>query len=306
MINKQIGVTLIELLISMTLSLALIAGISSLFVQMQKSNKIQTAVTGIMDDSRYVQEVIQKEVRRTGGLRAPNDSNGRGSKVYLALNDPFPGSALDFLAPNIADPGLTKGEYVKGAKVGSNDEIIFRYQLVDKLDLSDADPANSSSPCTSGLVLGPNDDPAVNIYVVTLYMYVRNGSLMCQSRRDTIDPLNPGIYSAAAPNPVIQTETELVGNVQQMSVTYGVDSVSGDKISAATYYTSAATLDAAVAPSWVSVVSLRISLAMKSAEKNVVPTIMPYTIDGATVTPTDRNLYRVFTTTIALRNQLES
>lgn len=60
MIKKQRGVTLIELLISMTLSLALIAGISSLFVQMQKSNKVQTAVAGIMDDNRYIQEVMPK------------------------------------------------------------------------------------------------------------------------------------------------------------------------------------------------------------------------------------------------------
>lgn len=232
--------------------------------------------------------------------------NGLGSKVFLAIANPFPGSPLTFLAPDVAAPGKFEGEYIKGTKVDGNDEVILRYQLVDKLDLSADDPTNSSSPCTQALVLGPNDDP-VNIYVVTLYLYVKNGSLMCRSRRDTINPLNPNVYDEVPPNPVIQTETSLIDNVQQMSATFGVDSIEEvDKISYATYYTNSASLNAAAVPSWVSVVSLRLSLVLKSKEPNVVTTITPYTIDGTQVTPTDHNLYRVFTTTIALRNQLGS
>ena len=68
--KQQRGVTLIELMISMVLGLALIAGVSSLFLQMQKSNRVQRALGAMTDESSYVQEVLQKEIRRADGLRS--------------------------------------------------------------------------------------------------------------------------------------------------------------------------------------------------------------------------------------------
>lgn len=289
--RQQFGVTLIELLISMGLSLVLIAGIGSLFVQMQKSGRVQRAVSNMMDDSRYVQEILQKEIRRTGGLRSRSDNNGRADQVFLGVADFTEnlGTTMIFnppVAPN--------GEYIKGSGV-LNDEFLIRYQLVDKYDLSSTDPANSSSPCTSNLLLNEGEDPSTSVHVVTIYFYLSGDKLTCRSERQWIDPLAPGVLTGVFGK--VQAATELVSNVQKMNITYGVDS---DADSAADYYTDAINVPAA---NWDDVVSLRLTLLLRSEEENLVP-ITSYTIDDTSFTPDDHKLYRVFSTTIALRNQL--
>jgi prepilin-type N-terminal cleavage/methylation domain-containing protein len=122
--KSQHGMTLVELMISMVLSLGLIAGIGSLFLHMQKTNKIQRALATTADESSYVQEVLQKEIRRTGGLRSRSDNNGTEDDVFLARNNRLD-SGLDFGG----------GEYIKGdATSPVNDAFVIRYQLLDAQD----------------------------------------------------------------------------------------------------------------------------------------------------------------------------
>ncbi len=95
------------------------------------------------------------------------------------------------------------------------------------------------------------------------------------------------------------TAEELVEGVQDMQILYGADTdTPADGV--ANYYVSAGTsgLD------MTQVVSVRISLLMQTVEDNITSSPVPYTFNGATVTPTDRRLRRVNTFTIALRNRL--
>ena len=55
---------------------------------------------------------------------------------------------------------------------------------------------------------------------------------------------------------------------------------------------------------WEKVVSVRVSLLVKSIDDNLAVQPLAYTYNGTTSTPTDRRLRRIFTTTIALRNRL--
>jgi type IV pilus assembly protein PilW len=65
-------------------------------------------------------------------------------------------------------------------------------------------------------------------------------------------------------------------------------------------------------PNWNRVESVKISLLMRSADNNLVNAPQPYQFDtngdgvDETITPTDRRLRRVFTTTITLRNLVAS
>ena len=61
--NHQAGFTLIELMISLLLGLSVIAGISELFLQSQKTYKAQRSLSYMMEDGRYALEVLSKEVR---------------------------------------------------------------------------------------------------------------------------------------------------------------------------------------------------------------------------------------------------
>ncbi|GAB6067344.1 hypothetical protein JCM13664_06620 [Methylothermus subterraneus] len=101
----------------------------------------------------------------------------------------------------------------------------------------------------------------------------------------------------------------LVSDIAGMAILYGVDT---DGDGAANCFDSAASLNAAtpsacgtgIAAPWNRVVSVRVSLLLQSTEDNITTAPQPYTFNGATVTPTDRRLRRVFTTTIGLRNRL--
>ena len=83
---------------------------------------------------------------------------------------------------------------------------------------------------------------------------------------------------------------------------YGVDSdVPPDK--AANYYVPAAAVTAAAL--WPRVVSIRLSVVVRSEEDHLTDTKVAYKIDGVLqAAPTDNRLYKSITTTIALRNVL--
>ncbi len=102
---------------------------------------------------------------------------------------------------------------------------------------------------------------------------------------------------------VAPTPQPLVGNVSDMQITYGVDTIgNGD----ASYYVDATTVAAGTAgvPDWSRVVSVHISLLVVSQQDGVTTTAQSYKFEGASVTATDNRLYKVFSITVALRNRL--
>lgn len=326
MIQRQRGMTLIELMISMVISLGLIAGISSLFLQMQKSNKMQRGISAMADESSYVQEVLQKELRNTGRLRSRTDTKGTNGRIFL---DP-PGNELGSVSAT--DYGwnlnLAQGEYIKGATDANNDRFVIRYQLMDRNDLSRTNtPSNGSSPCTQNILMDDTDDiagagtPAGDssqvVQTVSVYFALEGNKLTCMAQRHKVDnailPATPAttvqcIKNCATPGSTADFKPEagavpieIIGNVVRLILTYGVDSdVTPDN--AANYYVPAASVPAG---RWKNVVSVRMTVVVRSEDQYIRDGTVAYTLDGVDYSPTDKHqLYKVFTTTIALRNQL--
>ncbi len=289
--RMQIGSTMIELMISLVLSLVIIAAIASLFTQMQQSKDFQAAQSSIMEDSRFAQQILQREVRRAGGLRSRLDSGGSANMVFTQPQPillPITGVTYQ----------LKLGEYIKGDTNNNpkpaNDSFVIRYQLVDAEDLSPDNPSNSSSPCTSNSILSATDDPDIDVHVVRIYFFINNGNLMCTSQRsvNSFCDANFGKNCALTDPPV-----NLISNVQKMLVLYGVDN---DGDNAANFYLDAANLGSGSI--WNRVVSVRLSLVIKSENTHLSKIQVPYTVDGVAYQPTDNSIYRVVSTTIALRN----
>jgi len=90
---------------------------------------------------------------------------------------------------------------------------------------------------------------------------------------------------------------ELIEGVENMQILYGVDGIDSDN--SVDYYVSANQVT-----DMNKVVSIRISLLIRSIDGNVTSTPRAYTYNGATTTPTDNRLRRVFSSTIAVRNRL--
>jgi type IV pilus assembly protein PilW len=108
---------------------------------------------------------------------------------------------------------------------------------------------------------------------------------------------------------------ELVEGVEDMQITYGVDNTANtsDK-QADQYLTATQVVDDAYwtgAPSintdeerWRRVLSVRISLLMRTPENGITAQAQTYTFNGTATTAADRRLRRVFTYVITVRNRL--
>ena len=62
MTQKQSGMTLIELLISMLISLFLIAGMSQIFMQSQKNFALERNLSDMTEDAVFVLDLLSKNL----------------------------------------------------------------------------------------------------------------------------------------------------------------------------------------------------------------------------------------------------
>lgn len=307
MINKQRGVTMVELMISLLLGLSLLAGISELFAQSQKSNQMQRSLSYMMEDGRYVLEIMSKELRRTGYLR--NMAELSRDKLFIGGSDYMNMLGSDTVTPTIS---LARNEVIHGV---SRDAFVLRYQLNDDQDLGNSDPNNSNSPCTRDITLEDGEDPAIENHVVSIYFYVDqddNGTpeLYCRARRDVVSfDSDPPTVSCVAPTDCYGSMPDrlpIISNVERLVVKYGIDYCgintcggTNDYDGAADYYVDA---DEVGEDNWERVVSAKVFVVLRSEEDNLVSNNATYTIEDETYTVQDKRFYRVFSTTVTFRN----
>jgi type IV pilus assembly protein PilW len=103
----------------------------------------------------------------------------------------------------------------------------------------------------------------------------------------------PSLYHKVGSNDA----EELMEGIEQMQILYGEDTLPLD--GAPNYYVKANEV-----VTWANVVSIRISLLAVTLDDNLTSESLNYPYNGATITPTDRKIRRVFNTTIAVRNRL--
>ena len=153
MIKKQRGVTLIELLIGMMLGLALISGLSQLFVQSQSSFKLQRNLSDMTDDAVFVLNDLTKGLLLAG--YAENRAAGDFLTNYDVLN-----SGISF----------NGGEFIKG----TDNALIYRF----KLDASKSQENNSIC-----IVDSYNTNDIVPVYIT----YKSSDNLLsCKSKTATL------------------------------------------------------------------------------------------------------------------------
>lgn len=106
----------------------------------------------------------------------------------------------------------------------------------------------------------------------------------------------PSLYRLDNNNAATVAAVELVEGVEDMQITYGVDS---DADGVPNQYLD---IPATLPGDWNKVTSVRVSLRLRTIEDNLAATTRSYNYDN--VATTDRRLTRTFTTTIGLRNHV--
>jgi type IV pilus assembly protein PilW len=135
MTQKQSGMTLIELVISMLLSLFLIAGMSQIFMQSQKNFALERNLSDMTEDAVFVLDLLSKSLSLAG-----YSSDGK-MDLFQATSEMF-GSKIRF----------NQNEYLQGL----DNELIYRFKITNEKDLN-------NSLCTSSLTFTSND--IINVYI---------------------------------------------------------------------------------------------------------------------------------------------
>lgn len=100
---------------------------------------------------------------------------------------------------------------------------------------------------------------------------------------------------------VTSTEEELAEGIEDMRVTYGLDTDGDGDVDE---YRATSAMSTATRDDWKMVLSARIELLVASTEDGTVDSAQPYTFNGSTTTPGDRKLRTSIGTTVSLRNRV--
>ncbi|WGL18188.1 PilW family protein [Microbulbifer bruguierae] len=349
--QQQRGISLVELMISITIGLILMTGVVQLFLSSRVTFSTQQALARVQESGRLAMDFLAKDIRMAGFAGCSsrhidltnqlNDQSLTSYKFNVAIEgeddigaEPpagYPdealegtdilvvrsagGSSLGIKKMNDADyvyarytsdvapcgenqtgsSGICSGDILMVANCRSAYVFQATEVLGDSVDeevqiahAAGDNPGNhvvtwgGSDDAASGASFGP--DAQIFQMITTVY-YIADGASGAPSLWQEVNGLAP---------------QELLEGVQDMQLTYGVDS-NGD--GAPDNYVDAGELTGAIA--WSDVVSARVELLVQSSEDNVLSEPQSYTFNGVEVDdPGDRRLRQVFSSTVAIRSRI--
>lgn len=316
-LRKQNGLTLVEIMIAMTLGLVLLAGVVQIFTSSRQSYRLQEALSEVQENGRFGVELIARDLRMTNFAGCvPLDRIDPATNLPLVRNNlpagPLPTPGPNYSAIQGTEGGAAPDQFtVDGARgpslpVLGNGGSAATPLISANNGLSIGDLVLISD-CTRGDItqvtglqdIGGNQTQAT-LNPAPGATYGLDAKLYSQMVR-TVYSIQQG---ADGNNALFRTvnggpRQELVAGVEDMQVLYGVDT---DGDNTANQYLNAANVGGV--NNWRSVVSMRVSLLIRSSRGNVTTSPQSYTYNGVERTAPDHNLYRVFTTTVAIRNNM--
>lgn len=267
--RRQQGLTLIEIMIALLLGAFLLGGVMGIFLNSKQTYRVQDALSRLQENGRFAMDFLVKDIRMT---------DYRECQTGLTPLSPLVQSAAAVVngvtispGQNIAlDPNLNltfDGAPNANRALDAPDGITVRW---------------STRGCNPYNPLAPNDPT-------------------------TESSGNNRSYDVVGGNLRLATQN-LIEGVENMQILYGVDTditavkPNGDGI--ANYYVPGSPANFPAGADWARVVSVRVSLLLRTIEDNIASTQLSYTYNGGTTLATDRRIRRVFSSTIALRNRI--
>lgn len=352
------GVTLVELMVAMAISLLLILVVSYAYLGSKRSFKVQDALSQMQENARLAFETMAFDIRMAGFIgcsaaTSVNTLNASGEWDRNLFGAPlvgyeggvstFPdgvagnvlrGDALTILRtgqpeyivashnPSSAQLQLTANHDIKQGEIlvvtDCSHAAVFQMTNVNNNNTVDVVVHNTGGAtvpgnCTKGLG-SPLDCASAN---GTAYTFAPGSRVMRLSSANyhVRQKANgePALYRLRLAHDgsgnAARVAEELQG-VEDFQVLYGVDTTGTPDGAVDSYMTASAVEGAGVpggsaAEKWQRVLSVRISLLMVSPGSDAITNApQAYAFNGTTVTPTDRRLRKVFSTTIAVRNRL--
>lgn len=330
--QRQAGLSLVELMIAITLSLLLIAGVLQIFLSSKQTYSTNNALSRVQESGRFAMDFLTYDIRNAGYkgqcLGEPNNMLDTTDKLF-GLSDPIEGwndeapthlsgknvvENSDVLllklasgAGNFNGQNNTTGTPNLGVKESSTGVPAGTITLVsDPLgcDLFQNTNNNQASVLqqSGGNVSPGNKNPPGGNKQYWSHEY--NGEMEILTLQNAIYYLQenngrpPSLarerlqFAGSAASFISE---ELVEGIQDMQINYGI---AGSNKQVTEY------IPADEVSNWENVVSVRVELLAVSTDTNVVPENQVIRFNGADVTIANRRLAQVFSTTVGIRNRL--
>ncbi len=325
---RQLGMSLVELMIAMTIGLILLTGVLQITISNSDNSRMHEQMSRVQEAGRFAIDVISKDIRMA-------DFWGCASSISKITNNLNPVDAsyagLEFDngvggadgASGAPDSITLSGAFGAGITVEtpymnnssamihvSADSGLEQFGIVllsdclqgDIFEITGANPSGSGSVVhnTGAVAIGPgNYNPSATCASGHCLSKTYEGDAQIYN----LQSLTYSIQQAAFKEPMLvrslngATPVELVSGIEDMQLEYGVDS-NGDGV--ADIYKTATQVTAA--GEWEVVISVKLSMLIRSKE-TIMSETQTYDYNGSTVTSSDRRVRRVFTTVITIRNR---
>ncbi len=319
--RAQSGFGLVELMIAMTIGLVLLGGIGYLYLGSRGAFRTTDNLSRMQENARYALDMMSRDIRMAGYVGCGNMAS---IPVKTIANAPVPtmniGNALigynngtGWTNPTtITQLANTDVLSVMGAFSGG-------VNLTGNLAPQNANIQINSNP--DGFVAGDvlmitncvNADvfkaTTVSTGSGTTITLAHANSSNTGNRLGTYGPdafvmrMNQYSYfigTNPAGNPALYrvglsgNAEELVENVQDMQFDYGLDTNADGAVDSY----------GKTPGNWAQVVSVKVSLLMRSPDNNLSTSAQPITFNNVAYNAADRRLYQVYSATVGVRNRL--
>lgn len=312
-IIHQNGLSLIEMMVAIAISLILLAGVIQIFLGSKQSYRLNENMSRIQESGRFAMEFLARDMRMIGYQGCASLDSVQPN---IIADPPPPGgfsndvvvTGMDNVA-NISIGGLpvTDGTDIVNIRRGGGCQA----RLTGNMAANNANIQLIANPAcfSAGDILLITDCKDVDIFRASNVSQGGGSITIAHAQNVNITNFLSKAYNTEAFvmkfmdfNYFISGETlyrdtqPLVDGVVNMQILYGIDT---DNDRAPNQYVAAG----AVAD-WSTVVALRVSLLLAGPDNGVVPAAQTVFYDGLDQVMPDRRLYRTFTNTVGIRNRL--
>jgi type IV pilus assembly protein PilW len=289
--KRQRGMGLVELMISLVISLVLLGALTYFYLSSQRMNRAHDDVSRMQESGRNAMEILGKAIRQAG------------SRLDLNANQDWPASCG--FPPNTKSKLYVNPANCIDAIIGTNgdgandvlgstalaDTITIRHDptstptATDALAGKDTDCEGVTKTSSSPSFTDPSGmrDPNTQVveYAFSISVIPGNSTRTLRCNNTASNPATGG--------------TIIVDNIENMQITYGIRDATG----------SITSYKAQPIPAeFADVAAVKVSLLIRGPSANVTANkSQKYFYNGAETTATDGFLRHVYTSTFAVRNQ---
>lgn len=274
--RKQRGLTLVELMISLAMGLLITGAVVQMLISSQVTERLNRAVASAQEGGRFIINRLRTDILMVGRYDTLSPDLNRSVDIVdeaaFVQNRPV-------ILPGDLDNNLALGS-IQGA-VGASDTLVVGLQ--------------ARRDCR-GYKLGYLDNE--EFYVINQY-YVEDNSLKCRGFDGRV---LRGQRAAVGNNG--DAGFTLLDDVESFQVLYGISAIAGtgDNTGRPVNYVTADQIDAARSQGG-QVVAIRLAILLEGeGEVHIDPKPTFKLLNEATLVPPTNHLYKMFETTITLRN----